>query len=115
VQLPPLFAQMVAFQSVADALVWFAVSTVVFLLLCGGVLRWSRTVASKLISLGILAAILSVAHGGFSPPAALPLSTGLMKIAVILVLGGVACSMFSFLGVVPAADAARPKETVHEG
>lgn len=114
-QVPLLFAQMVAFQSVGDALVWFAISTVVFLLLCGGVLRWSRTVASKLISLGILAAILSVAYGGFSPPTVLPLSTGLMKIAVILVLGGVACSAFSFLGVVPAADTAQPKETVHEG
>ena len=90
--------------------VWFVFMTVAFLVLCGGVLRWSRTAASKLIALGILVAVVSVGYGFAVQPTVIPLSTGLMKIAVILVLGGVACSVLSSL---PSTDITKPKETVN--
>lgn len=113
-QLLPLIAEVGPFRSTEDAITWFAIATVVFLLLCGGVLRWGGTAATKLIALGILAAVLSVAYGGFSPPTLLPVSAALAKIAVILVLGGVACSVIAFLGGVGAAETAKPKEASHD-
>jgi hypothetical protein len=93
-----------------ESLIWFVFSTIAFLLLCGGVFRWSRTAASKLIALGILVAVVSVGYG-VMPPTVIPLSAGLMKIAIILVLGGVACSVLSSL---PATDTTKAKEPVNE-
>ncbi len=98
-----------------ENVVGFAFSTIVFLALCGGVLHWGRTSASKLVLLGILVAVVSIAYGLFvNSPTAIPLTTGLMKIAVILVLGGVACYVLSCLGGPPVTDTPTPKEPIHE-
>ena len=130
-QILPLFAVM----QDPEPLIWFVFSTIAFLLLAGGVLRFSRTAASRLIAVGILLAITSVGYGGFASrdmapgnvpvasagyggfvtqPAAILLSTGLMKIALILVLSGVACVVISSFGGSPAADAAKSKEPPNE-
>ena len=60
-------------------------------------------------------AVVSVGYGGLiMPPTLIPLTAGLMKIAVLLVLGGVACTVLSALGGLPATDAAKPKEPGHD-
>jgi len=110
----PLFAEMNPFELRAETVVLFFFTTTIFLALCGGVLRWSRTVATKLIALGLLAAVVSVAYNFVTPPTTIPLTNGLMKIAVILVLGGVACSVVSPFCCQPPTDATRPKEPIHE-
>jgi hypothetical protein len=115
-QILPFLAQMNEFRPSQGTYVWFVFSTIAFLLLGGGILGWGRTAASKLIALGVLVAVASVGYGGFVvPPAVIPLSIGLMKIAVILVLGGVACIVLSFLGCSSAADTAKSKEPLNEG
>jgi hypothetical protein len=93
-----------------ETIILFVFATVAFLVLCGGVLRWSRTAATKLISLGILLAVLSVVYGALIPPTAILLPGGLMKIALILVLGGVAGNVCSCVCSAPATDTAKPKE-----
>lgn len=103
-----------AFRSTEAAVAWFGFSTVVFLLLCGAVFRRSRTVPGKLIALGILTAVVSVNYGAFCPPTVMPMSAGLLKIALILVLGGVACSVITTLGITPGTESVQPKEAANE-
>jgi hypothetical protein len=107
----PLFAEIPPFDLRPESIVVFFFSTTVFLVLCGGVVRWSRSPASKLIGLGILVAVVSVAYGGLVvSPTVMTLSSGLMKIAIILVLGGVACSVLAALAGLPAPEMAKSKE-----
>ena len=93
--LSPILAQ---FRTGEDTIVGFVVLTIAFLLLCGGVFRWGRTLAFRLLALGLLVAVISVGYGTvISMPTVTVLAPGLMKIAVILVLGGVACSVLPML------------------
>jgi hypothetical protein len=111
----PLFAQMPGQLTQPETLVWFIFSTIAFLAICGGILRWNANIASKMIAVGILVAVLSVGYGGFLFPATIiVVSSGLMKIAVILVLGGVACSVLPALTGSPSTDTTKPKEPVNE-
>ena len=113
-QIPPLFVEMNLIEPRPEIIALFLCSTIAFFALCGGVFRWSRTDASKMIALGILVAVVSVVYGALViSPTIVALSTGLMKIAFVLVLGGVACSVLSTLGGSPATDTTKPKETVH--
>ena len=105
---PMLRAEMIG----PELFLWFCFLTVAFLVLCGIVLRASRTVGSRLIALGILAAVASIGYGGFiTSPTIIPLASGMMKIAVMLVLAGVACSVLPALS---STDTTKPQEPVHE-
>jgi heme A synthase len=93
----------------------FVVSTIVFLLLCWAVLRWGRTQASKLLVLGILFAVVSVGYGALiAMPTVAILAPGLMKIAIILILGGVACSVLPILRGSSAAETPNSEQAHHE-
>ena len=83
----------------AESIACFVFLSLAFLVLCLIVLRWTQSAASKLVALGILVGVLSVGFGALlGTPAVVSLTAGLMKIAVILTLGGVAYSIASLAG-----------------
>ncbi len=55
--LSPILAQIYGPQPNVESVLGFVFPTIAFLLLCGAVLRWGRTQASKLLALGTLVAI----------------------------------------------------------
>lgn len=113
--LPPILAQIHGLEPSVESVFGFVVSTIVFLLLCWAVLRWGRTQASKLLVLGILFAVVSVGYGALiAMPTVAILAPGLMKIAIILILGGVACSVLPILRGSTAAEPPNSEQPHHE-
>jgi cytochrome c biogenesis factor len=111
----PLLAQFDVVKPDASDVIAFVLLTLAFLGLCGGVLRWERSQPSKLMLLGILVAVVSVGYGTMvAVPSSAVLTSGLMKIAVILVLGAVACIVVSFLREFSRTAPSDSKEPINE-
>jgi hypothetical protein len=65
----------------------------------GAVLWKVRSYEAKLILLGLMAAVAAIGYGSMiDTPSAGPMGLAFMRIAVILVLCGVACSLLAYLG-----------------
>ena len=109
--LPSILAQIHRPEPSVETVVGFVLLTILFLLLCGVVLLWGRTLASRLLVLGLLVAVVSVGYGTMIIlPTMTVLASGLMKIAIILVLAGVACSVLPlFRGESPLETTASEK------
>jgi hypothetical protein len=113
--LPPILAQIHGLEPSVESVFGFVVPTIAFLLLCGAVLRWGRTQASRLLLLGLLVAVLSVGYGALiAMPTVAILAPGLMKIAIILILGGVACSVLPILRGSSTIETAASEQPHHE-
>jgi hypothetical protein len=113
--LPPILAQMYGPEPHVESVLGFVLLTIAFLLLCGGVLRWGRTQASRLLLLGLLVAVVSVGYGAMiAMPTVAVLAPGLMKIAIILILGGVACSVLPILRGASATEPSNSEQPHHE-
>jgi hypothetical protein len=113
--LAPILAQMDGRIPSVESVFGFMLPTIAFLLLCGAVLRWGRRQASKLLALGILVAVLSVGYGAMiATPMVAILAPGLMKIAIILILGGVACSVLPILRGSSTTETPNSEQPHHE-
>lgn len=80
----------------------FVVVTLVFLAASVAILRYVRAYEAKLILLGLVVAVAATGYGSMIG-GAVALAQTLMKIGVILVLCGAACTLASYLGGPPAA------------
>ena len=102
-----LLAQIPATPAADTAVVTFILLTVVFLMLVALILQVVPSYDTKLILLGLICAVTATGYISLIP-AAITLAPGLMKIGVLLVLGGLACSLLTYLrGGPPPQSAGR--------
>jgi hypothetical protein len=107
-----LVAQMSFMKPESETVVGFVFITLAFLFLSAAVIWMHRTQEARLMLLGILVAVAATGYGTMvAVPTVSLVTPALMKIAVILVLGGVACSVLSYLSKRPAE--LEPKEPTH--
>lgn len=83
-----------AFELEAESIIAFLFITIVYLSLITLVALSSKTNSLRLIGLGLLTAVVSVAYSGIIPFAA-PAATLMMKIAFLLVFAGVLIPFYS--------------------
>jgi hypothetical protein len=103
----PLFAQMPSAPPDDHSLVAFVLLTVIFLVLVAIILQVVQSYETKLILLGLVCAVTATGYVSLVPAAGM-LAPVLMKIGVLLVLGGLACSLMTYLrGGPPPQSAGR--------
>jgi hypothetical protein len=91
----------------------FVLISIALLVVCLAIFRWVRRHETRLILLGLTVGVAGTGYAGTMTQAALA-GNILLKIAVILVLGGVACSLVSFLGGRETAETIAPGRTSDE-
>jgi len=81
----------------AEEVIAFVLISIALLAACLAIFRWVQRHETRLILLGLTVGVAGTGYAGMMAGAVLA-GNLLLKIAVILVLGGVACSLLSFLG-----------------
>jgi len=119
--MPPLLAEVVADPGNLlhpGALAIYVLLTAAFLAVAFVILLKVSSYEAKLIFLGLLVVVVAIGYGAFLVPG-VALAPSLVKIGVILVLGGIAISVLSYLRGAPGetalpAKAATPEAPPHE-
>ncbi len=102
-----------AFSPTAGMVVGYILVTIAFLVV-GGLVFWKvQALESRLILLGLVVAVADIGYSGLVSGGAMIPAQTMMKIGFLLVLGGVACSVFGYLDRMKP-DKAQPTEGGHE-